>query len=175
MLAASSPLDCALLRQKSLSCNTSLNTLSFELLCSVLWLSVHCLWVPEWTQEEIWPCSASLTLFYWEKKKMWVGRGAERKGERESWSGSTLTQVLSLQPWNHALSQNQELGRLTDWATQAPCSVSLKNLSIRAREWLSGWMSAFGSIRDPRVLGSSPASPSAYVLCLSLSVYFMSK
>ena len=58
--------------------------------------------------------------------------------------------------------------------------IFLKVLITWALWWFSGWISAFGSDRDPRILGSSPAlgrepaSPSTYVPAF-LSVSLMNK
>ena len=51
--------------------------------------------------------------------------------------------------------------------------VFYKNKIIRTPGWLSGWVSAFYSGRDPRVLGSSPASGSLHGA--SLSVFLINK
>lgn len=54
-----------------------------------------------------------------------MGEG-QREKERGNlkWTPSSLSMEpnagLCLQPWDHNLSWNQELGGLTDWATHAP-------------------------------------------------------
>ena len=62
-------------------------------------------------------------------------------------------------------------------------AVPNKPYSLGAPVWLRGWGSAFGSGRDPRVLGSSPTSGSLHgacfflcpCLCLSLCLSWVNK
>ena len=50
------------------------------------------------------------------------------------------------------------------------CPLPLKGLKLHQGTpgWLSGWVSAFGSSHNPRVLGSSPTSGSPWEACFSL-------
>ena len=60
------------------------------------------------------------------------GGGAERKGDTESEAGSRLWAVsiesdAGLEPTNREIMTWAEVGRSTDWATQAPLYLNIFN------------------------------------------------
>ena len=66
-------------------------------------------------------------IYFWEKErdKVRVGGGAEREGDTESEAGSRLQAVSTEPNVGLELSKREimtwaKVGRLTDWATQAP-------------------------------------------------------
>ena len=63
-----------------------------------------------------------------ERKRERAQAGERGRGrEREYQAGSVLSSIL--QPWDHDLSQNQELnGRSINWATQVPNDVYFYNI-----------------------------------------------
>ena len=65
-------------------------------------------------------------IYFWERQRQNVtGLGAEREGDTESEAGSRLWAVSTepntgLEPTNREIMTWAEVGRLTNWATQAP-------------------------------------------------------
>ena len=62
------------------------------------------------------------------------GGGAEREGDTESETGSRLWAVSTehdagLEPTDREIVTWAEVGRLTDWATQAPRTLKIFNVS----------------------------------------------
>ena len=69
-------------------------------------------------------------IYFWDRERQSAsGGGAEREGDTESETGSRLWAVSTepdagLEPTNHEIMTWAEVGRLTDWATQAPPKVA---------------------------------------------------
>ena len=86
-------------------------------------------------------------IYFWDKERQSMNRGgAEREGDTESETGSRLWAVSTepdagLEPTDREIMTWAEVGRLTDWATQAPLFFFLKMLSVPFTiAWLTeGW------------------------------------
>ena len=103
-----------------------------------------------------------MCIYYWETERQNMSRrGAERRGDTESEAGSRLPAVrtepdVGLELTNHEIMTWAEVGRLTDWATQAPHSPiyfipkSLNNLF----EILQGAVPSSGCLWESQVIGS---------------------
>ena len=69
-------------------------------------------------------------IYFWERQRQNVtGLGAEREGDTESEAGSRLWAVSTepdtgLELSSHEIMTWAEVGHSTDWATQAPLSLS---------------------------------------------------
>ena len=76
-----------------------------------------------------------INVYLWERA--WVGEW-QREGETESEAGSSLWAVSTepdagLKPTNRKIMAWAEVGRLTDWATQAPPAYNefLNNIALQ--------------------------------------------
>ena len=69
-------------------------------------------------------------IYFWETERQSMSRGgAEREGDAESEAGSRLWAVSTepdagLELTNREITTWAEVGRLTDWATQAPLKIT---------------------------------------------------
>ena len=97
-------------------------------------------------------------IYFWDRERQSMNRGgAEREGDTEPEMGSRLWAVSTepdpgLQPTNHEIMTWAEVGRLTDWATQAPLFYFLikilKNVYFWKRERERQSLSRGGAERE---------------------------
>ena len=64
-------------------------------------------------------------IYFWDRDRAWAGEGQRVEGDTESEAGSGLRDISTepdtgLEPTDREIVTWAEVGRLTDWATQAP-------------------------------------------------------
>ena len=105
-------------------------------------------------------------IYFWERQTM-NGGGAEREGDTESETGSRPWAVSTqpdtgLEPMSREIMTWAEVGRPTDWATQAP----------QEERFLNSWFKFFGYYRTLKAL-HSPSVILGILATLALFVFHL--